>query len=230
MCTNFFNKICNFFAGGKPSQKNKLLVVNIDGSEKNVKKIKGLKVSFLSTGATVKIYKPFPRFIGCKIFCGKDAVVSIKSSKHDIKRLFIHATAKNSQCLIDEDFSVKKDCKLIVTKETNKKISIGKDCMFATNVLIRTTDAHTIIDQKNKEVINYAQDITIGDNVWLAYGVTVLKGANIASGSIVGAESVVTKSCDEPNAIYAGVPAKKIRSNIKWYRDTVEEYLEKHAN
>ena len=150
MCTNFFNKIYNFFAGDKTSQKNKLLVVNIDGSEKNVKKIKGLKVSFLSTGATVKIYKPFPRFIGCKIFCGKDAVVSIKSSKHDIKRLFIHATAKNSQCLIDEDFSVKKDCKLIVTKETNKKISIGKDCMFATNVLIRTTDAHTIIDQKNQ--------------------------------------------------------------------------------
>ena len=129
--------------------------------------------------------------------------------------------------MIDEDFSVKKDCKLIVNKEANKKISIGKDCMFATNVLIRTTDSHTIIDQKTKEVINYAQDITIGDNVWLAYGVTVLKGANIASGSIVGAESVVTKSCDEPNAIYAGVPAKKIRSNIKWYRDTVEEYLEK---
>lgn len=64
----------------------------------------------------------------------------------------------------------------------------------------------------------------------LVDGVTVLKGANIASGSIVGAESVVTKSFDEPNAIYASVPAKKIRSNIKWYRDAVEEYLEKNAN
>ncbi|OGT51115.1 MAG: hypothetical protein A3E84_04705 [Gammaproteobacteria bacterium RIFCSPHIGHO2_12_FULL_42_13] len=47
--------------------------------------------------------------------------------------------------------------------------------------------------------------------------VTILKGVTIGNGSIVAANSVVTKSIPE-NCIAAGNPAKVIRTNIHWER------------
>jgi Acetyltransferase (isoleucine patch superfamily) len=53
--------------------------------------------------------------------------------------------------------------------------------------------------------------ITIGRNVWLGSHVVVLPGVTIGDNAVVGAGSVVTSSI--PGAeIWAGVPARKIRS------------------
>jgi chloramphenicol O-acetyltransferase type B len=54
---------------------------------------------------------------------------------------------------------------------------------------------------------------TIGDDVWVGYGTTIMSGVHIASGSIIAAGSVVTKDT-EPYAIYAGVPARKIKNRF----------------
>lgn len=97
-------------------------------------------------------------------------------------------------------------------------ISIGRDCMLSRNIEIRCSDEHPIYDLGNRQEINTGKDVTIGDHVWLGEGVRVIKGMSIASGSIVGTGSVVTKSLDEPNAIYAGSPARRIRSNVAWAR------------
>ena len=48
--------------------------------------------------------------------------------------------------------------------------------------------------------------ITIGDDVWLGYGVVVLDGVNIGSGAVIGAHSVVSKDIPA-NAIATGIPA-----------------------
>ena len=50
---------------------------------------------------------------------------------------------------------------------------------------------------------------TIGNDVWIGYGATVLSGVSIADGSIIAAGSIVTKDT-EPYSIYIGVPARKI--------------------
>ena len=63
---------------------------------------------------------------------------------------------------------------------------------------------------------------TIGDDVWIGYGSTVLQGVTINNGAIVAAGSVVTKDV-EPYSIYAGNPAKKITDRF----DTVKD-LSKH--
>lgn len=52
--------------------------------------------------------------------------------------------------------------------------------------------------------------VEIGNDVWLGSGVRVLDGVRIGDGAIVGAGAIVT--CDvEPYAIYAGVPARRLR-------------------
>ena len=54
----------------------------------------------------------------------------------------------------------------------------------------------------------------VNDDVWIGRGVIVLAGVKIGKGSIIAAGAVVTKDV-EPLSIYAGIPAKKIRSRFK---------------
>jgi len=51
--------------------------------------------------------------------------------------------------------------------------------------------------------------IHIGDDVWLGSDVAVLPGADIATGTVVGANSVVNCATD-PYSIYVGSPARKV--------------------
>ncbi len=58
------------------------------------------------------------------------------------------------------------------------------------------------------------EKIIIEDDVWIGYGSILLAGIRIGQGSIIAAGSVVTKNV-EPFSIYAGVPAKKVRSRFE---------------
>ena len=49
--------------------------------------------------------------------------------------------------------------------------------------------------------------IHIGNDIWIGYHVTILKGVSIGDGCVLGACSLVTKSFDK-NLIIGGVPAK----------------------
>ena len=55
-----------------------------------------------------------------------------------------------------------------------------------------------------------AKEVIIKDNVWLGEFVTVLPGVTIGKGTIVGSNSVVSKSLPE-NVIAVGIPAKPIK-------------------
>ena len=66
--------------------------------------------------------------------------------------------------------------------------------------------------------LDVIKPIAIGDNVYLDDGAVILPGITIGSNVVVGASSVVTKNL-ESNAVYAGIPARKIKN--------LDEYLPK---
>lgn len=98
-------------------------------------------------------------------------------------------------------------------------ISIGRDCMLATDILIRTGDKHSIIDVESGQRINHARDVHIADRVWIGRGAQILKGTKLQPETVVGACSLVARDFDEGNCVVAGVPARVVRRGVLWDRD-----------
>ena len=95
------------------------------------------------------------------------------------------------------------------------KIRIGSNCLFSSNISIRNSDSHSIIDLRDNYRRNAARDITIGNHVWLGENVTVLKGVEICDDVVIGNRSMLTKGCYQSNNIYAGFPVKLLRGRGK---------------
>lgn len=55
--------------------------------------------------------------------------------------------------------------------------------------------------------------VSIGNDVWIAYGVTILSGVSIGDGAVVAANAVVTKDVP-PFSIAGGVPARIIKQRF----------------
>jgi len=86
-----------------------------------------------------------------------------------------------------------------------KLVRIGDDVKFGANALITDTDWHPEDFRSGED-----KEIIIGSNVWIGYGVVILKGVKIGQNSLIGANSVVTKDIP-PNVIAAGNPCEVIR-------------------
>lgn len=99
-------------------------------------------------------------------------------------------------------------------------VHIGRDCLFA-NPKIYNSDMHAIFDAASGQRINPARDVVIGDRVWIASDALLLKGANVAADSVVGAGAVVGRVFPG-NVVLAGNPARVVREGIAWSRLIVE--------
>lgn len=95
------------------------------------------------------------------------------------------------------------------------KIIIGKDCLFSSEIVFRTGDSHSILDMEGNR-INFAKDINIGNHVWVGHRVLINKGVFVADNTIIGTGAIVTKNLEENNCVYAGVPAKMMKSGVNW--------------
>lgn len=88
------------------------------------------------------------------------------------------------------------------------KITIGSNVFLAPNVQLYTA-AHPL-DSEERRKMEFAQPITIGDDVWIGGGAIVLPGVEIGSRVVVAAGSVVSKNVPD-DCVVAGVPAKVIK-------------------
>jgi acetyltransferase-like isoleucine patch superfamily enzyme len=105
--------------------------------------------------------------------------------------------------------------------EPHSTIKIGKDCMFAYDIDVRTGDSHSIISRTNNERINYAKDVVIDNHVWVGAHCIILKGSFISEDSVVATGSIVTQRYEEKGIIIGGNPAKKIKGHISWDRKRI---------
>ena len=63
------------------------------------------------------------------------------------------------------------------------------------------------------------QGVLIGDHCWIGQGATFTKNAIIPANTVVGLQSVVTKSFREEFTALAGNPTKVIKNGVKWSRE-----------
>jgi len=126
----------------------------------------------------------------------------------------IEVWARDGRIRIGKNTRIMGAC--LIVAESNTGISLGEGCLIATGVEFRTGDGHAIHNKATGARTNPGASIRVGDRVWLAKDVLVLKGAVIPDGSVVGARSTVTKDLPEANGVYAGSPATLKRSGICW--------------
>lgn len=105
---------------------------------------------------------------------------------------------------------------LLLCRDAPTEIVIGPDCMLSYAVELRTSDSHGIFNSAGAQ-INQPSSIRIGEHVWIGARVSVLKGASIEGGSVVGSGAIVRGSVP-PNVIAIGQPAKPVREQIEWRR------------
>jgi acetyltransferase-like isoleucine patch superfamily enzyme len=130
---------------------------------------------------------------------------------HAAKDVRIHATAsiRNAQNVyVGKNSHINHMC--CVWADANSKIVLGDNVLMGPGVGIFSSN-HSMFKgrpmtfQERKEA-----SIVIGDDVWLGAHSVITAGTHIASGVVVAAGAVVTRSITQECAIVAGIPAKII--------------------
>ena len=131
----------------------------------------------------------------CKFVTGYDGIIKI--GKH---------TMLNGVCVV-----------------SYQKVEIGDECQIASSTIISDTDFHPVDPiLRSKQVKGESfpfssvgkKEIKIGNNVWIGWNCTILKGVQIGDHSIVAAGSVVLAGHYPNGSLIAGNPAKVIKSYI----------------
>lgn len=103
----------------------------------------------------------------------------------------------------------------IAALEPGCEVVIGEDCLISSEVFMRTSDSHSILDTATNHRINFGKSIRIGNHIWIGSHVTILKGVEIGENAVIGLGSVVTRSVPG-GSIAVGSPARIIRSQVTW--------------
>jgi acetyltransferase-like isoleucine patch superfamily enzyme len=108
-------------------------------------------------------------------------------------------------------------------------VRIGAQCLFAPNVLL-SSGTHRFLEKPAWLIRDQDQllndpgyepttgrnlPIRVEDDCWIGINSVVMRGVTIGRGSVVGANSVVTKSI-APYSIVAGAPARLIRRRLSF--------------
>ncbi len=90
------------------------------------------------------------------------------------------------------------------------KVKIGDNVFVGPNVGIYTP-CHPIDAKERMTFKEWAEPVTIGNDVWLGGNVTILPGVSIGNNVVIGAGSVVTKDIPS-NCVAVGNPCKPVKS------------------
>lgn len=97
------------------------------------------------------------------------------------------------------------------------RVKIGNNVFIAPNCGLYTA-GHALDTEQRNAYLEVALPITIGNNVWIGGGVTVVPGVTIGDDTVIGAGSVVTKDIPA-GVIAAGNPCRPLRKITEADRD-----------
>ena len=92
---------------------------------------------------------------------------------------------------------------------TSGSVTIGERCNIAMDVSF-VTQSHQLGSSSRRAGAVTAAPIVVGDGVWIGTRAMVLPGVTIGRGCVIAAGAVVSGDC-EPDGLYAGVPAKRVK-------------------
>lgn len=100
--------------------------------------------------------------------------------------------------------------------EIGNNVHITADCS-----ILQHDYSWAVLQHMTGEVLGSCDKVHIGNNVFIGQKTLILKGADIGDNVVIGAGSVVSKKL-EGNAVYAGVPVKRLMG--------IDEFLEKRRD
>jgi acetyltransferase-like isoleucine patch superfamily enzyme len=167
------------------------------------------KQQFKKCGSSFSIKSPFnligPQFItiGNNFYAG----YRLRMEVIDYQRV----NTNSPELTIGNNVSFNFDCHI----GCSNKVVIGNNVLFASKVFL-TDHFHGVINSADLEVapgrrlLHSKGPIIIEDNVWVGEGVCIMPNVTIGRNTIIGANSVVTKSLPQ-NCVAGGNPAKILK-------------------
>lgn len=111
---------------------------------------------------------------------------------------------------IGEDVIIYAPTKTSIDETYPWMISIGNHVRITVGTTILAHDySWSVLKQTTGGIFGASGKVEIGNNVFIGWGSTILRGVRIEDNVIIGAGSVVTKDC-LANGVYAGNPARRV--------------------
>jgi maltose O-acetyltransferase len=93
--------------------------------------------------------------------------------------------------------------------EGHGQIDIGSDSFIGPEVMI-VTSVHAFGPGDEVDRRPTYRPVAIGNRCWIGARAMIMPGVTIGEGTVIAAGAIVTKDC-EADALYAGVPARRLR-------------------
>lgn len=202
-------RICNFFNFNNRIKGSRGNCINM-----KCVYLKGLKILIEGKNNTIEV-DDFTRILNSCIYIHGNNNRIIIGPRCYLNEMDIYIEDDHGSITLGKHTSIDGKTHFAVIEGTT--IEVGNDCMFSSDIQVRTGDAHSILDF-NGNRINKSRDIKIGNHCWIGLRSIILKGSCIGDNSIIGAGAIVTNCFEEANCIIVGIPAKITRKNINWNR------------
>lgn len=167
-----------------------------------LKKIKALKMLY-------RRFIPLKSELGD---CGKNSIIEYPVWFESKKTIFI-----------EENVTIRALAHFI--NSPSEKITIKKYTVLAPNCTIITNNHRSTVGIPQfllgaSHINDKSADVVVEEDVWVGTNATILAGANLGRGCVVGAGAIVSKPIP-PYAVVSGIPAKIVA--VKF---TIEQILE----
>ena len=142
-----------------------------------------------------------------RIYVGKNATLEFQGGNRIGYGtcIEVHDNAK----IVFKEGSGCNTCNTFVAQEL---IEIGEQAMLGRHVTIRDNNGNHYM---NRDGYRNSRPVIVGDKAWLTEACTLLPGARVGQGSIIGAHAVVFSHI-KPFAMAIGNPAQVVDENVLW--------------